>query len=145
MVVYGSAQVFQVATSASVTAPRSNVVATALSGDVGQLLASPEIIQSLQAAIELDRIRLPVPEILIVDRQDVGNVDLLYLARLARGAVLCGDILCELAFCCCNFALSASCGDMFIAVENDPGGLANGAVTVTSFGAEPKPDSLLSS
>src|SRR5262249_53391316 len=106
---------------ASLAAAGCNVVATALSGDVGELLVPPEVIQSLQAAIELGPIRLPIPEILLVNRQNVGNVDLVYVARLARRAILGGDIFRKFAFCCFNFALSASCGDMLAAVENDPG------------------------
>src|SRR5262244_4299046 len=83
-------------------------------------------------------IRVPMPEIFPIDRQHVGDVDLLYVPCLARRAVLCRDVFREFAFCCCNFALSASRGDMLVAVENDPGGLANAAAAVTSPGAEPE-------
>src|SRR4051794_9117548 len=66
MVVDSRAQIFQVAPSAPVAAARSNVVATALSSDFGELSASPEIIQSLQTAIELGPVRLLIPEILLI-------------------------------------------------------------------------------
>jgi hypothetical protein len=63
---------------------------------------------------------LSVAAILVIDGQDVGNVDSLYVALFACGLVFIGDVAGELVFRACNLMRSASCADMFPTVDDDP-------------------------
>jgi hypothetical protein len=56
---------------------------------------------------------LGIAPILKIDRQHVGNFDFLYVVPFfAPWPVFGSDVLSEPRFRSCNFARSASCGDM---------------------------------
>jgi len=64
---------------------------------------------------------LGIAPILKIDRQHVGDFDFLNVPFFAPWPVFAGDVLSESRFRSCNFARSASCGDMASSVEDEPG------------------------
>src|SRR5215472_11959477 len=92
--------------------------------------------------IKFRTIFLPVAAVFLIDRQNVGNVDVFYVARFARGLIFCRDVFGELAFCCRNLARSAACGDMLVAIEDDPA-CPPDVVAVAPGRPEPESDAFL--
>ena len=85
VVVDGCPQVLQVTPCSAITTSNPHILSTGLTGNVGEHLATPKIIEAFQAFIELYLIDLPAPGVVVVDRQDVSNVDYLDVPFLSGG------------------------------------------------------------
>jgi hypothetical protein len=112
VMVDGSAEVFEVASSTAGAVARLHVCAASLSGDFREPLVTPELIQAFEATIELGAISSAADLILIIDREYIGERNLLYVAFFPDGLVFRGDVVGELALRRCNFVRSTSCGDV---------------------------------
>jgi hypothetical protein len=85
-----SSQVFKIAASSAVAPSYPNIFTTGLAGDLGKHLAAPVVIEALDALGELRLVSLPFPGVVVVDREHVGDVDLLDIPLPPRGRVLGG-------------------------------------------------------
>jgi hypothetical protein len=81
---------------------------------------------------------LPSSARLVVGEENIGDRYFFEFSLLAAWAIFFGDIGSELDLRFLSLALRASCGDMAIAVEDDPGSASDGpAPSVPLSGAEP--------
>jgi hypothetical protein len=119
--IYGRAQIFKISTAAACAAAPPDILTTRFAGYLGKLLATPKVVQSRQTTVQLRSIGLAPATVLVINRQDVRNVDLFYVAFFAYRLVFRSDVASELFFRCRNFTRRASCGDVLSAVEDDPG------------------------
>jgi hypothetical protein len=90
VMVDGSAEVFEVASSTAGAVARTHVCAASLSGDFREPLVTPELIQAFEATIELGAISSAADLILIIDREYIGERNLLYVAFFPDGLVFRG-------------------------------------------------------
>ena len=92
MVVDGRPQVLKVTPCTAVTSPNPHILATSLAGHVGERPTTPKIIEAFQSFIELTLVDLPVPGIVVIDRQDISNVYCFNVPLLSGGLVFCCDV-----------------------------------------------------
>ena len=125
MMVHRGSQILQVTPCTTIAAAPASVLPARLAIDVGKLLSTPKSVEALQSSKQLFSVVTLVIDLAVVDvdRDDVSDIDVLDIQPASAGLVLCRYIRCELAFRLCNFARSASCGDLSVAVEDEPHGL----------------------
>jgi hypothetical protein len=116
----GCTQIFQVPASATWRAAPCCVLAAAISCDLGEFFITPELVEPLQAPISLIAIAQTCTTIPVINKQYVGNLDILYVADSADWLVFCGDVARELVLRLANFVRRTSCGDMALTVNDDP-------------------------
>jgi hypothetical protein len=93
MMADGRAQVLQVATCPAGIATYFDVFFAGRGRNVREHASTPKGVQARDARFELPPVRLIVAAIVEVDRQDVGDVDLFNIARLAARTILVGDVV----------------------------------------------------
>jgi hypothetical protein len=138
MMIDGGAKIFKIAAGAAYRAPPPYKLSARFTGHLREVPRSPKFIEPLEASIELWMVGLPSSAGLVIGKENIGNSYLFEFSLLPTGAVLLGEIGTELDLRLCSFALKASCGDMAIAVEDDPGCPSDDlARSVPLGGAEP--------
>src|SRR6266545_2320211 len=125
MVVDRCPEVLEIAPRAAYGTPPAHILSAGFAGHLGELSVPPELVEPLQTRVKLGAPGLQRTAVVVVDRQHVGDGYVFDIALAAVRPVLVGDVCGELDLRFCNFARKASCGDMFVAVENDPDCLAD--------------------
>jgi hypothetical protein len=145
VVVDRRAEIFKIAAGSTIVASVFRILSTGFAGDFGKHLAAPKFVEAAEAPIELRTIGLPRSRIVIVDRQNVGDVDQLDVLFFADWIVLGGEVVGKGLLRLSTFALSASRGDMLAGVEDNPDRLRTElAALAPSGGSEIEPWRLFS-
>jgi hypothetical protein len=92
VVVDGRSQVLKVTPCTAMTSPNPHILATSLAGHVGERPTTPKIIEAPQSFIELFDVDLPVPGIVVIDRQDISNVYRFNVPLLSGGLVFSSNV-----------------------------------------------------
>lgn len=121
VVIDSGPQVFQVPPRAAWRTPPTDIIAAGLAVHISEKLGSPPFIEALNSAIKGAFVRLSIAAVGIEDREDIRDLYRLYVAFAARRPVLLDVVFCERSLRSLNRSLSASCGDMLGAVNDDPG------------------------
>jgi len=85
---------------------------------------APELVEPRWSGIELAAPCLQGSVISVVDQQDVRNIYVFDITFAAATLVLLADVLGEFGLRSRNFARKAACGNMPVAIEDDPGRLS---------------------
>ncbi len=92
VVVDGRPQVLKVTPRTAISPPSAHILATSLAGHFGEHPATPKIIEASQSFIKLCLVDLPVPGIIVIDRQNISNVYGLNVPLFSGGLVFCCNV-----------------------------------------------------
>jgi hypothetical protein len=134
----GRAQVLEVPSSSAPIASGQSVFPAGATIDLGERSITEELVQAADPRSNLLKIQLAEGAIVHIDREDIGNLDLLDVALGSGRTVLAVDVISQAAFSTPNFFRSASRADLPSSVEDEPGTPLEDLPAVSARSAEPE-------
>jgi len=133
MMIDGGSKIFEITSGPANGAPPSHELSAGFAGHLCELARTPKFVKTFKTCIESWATRQPLSARFVVGKKNVRDRYLFEFSLPAARKVLFGDVGAKLDLRFFNVTLNASCGDMAIAVEDDPGYTSNDFVRLVSL------------